>query len=322
MLLAVFFAMLSWDGIVAVSWGLSVFVYVALVVIFEWLYFNWRPVQTWSLKKRHAINLMVLALVASLCAFAIKTQYDRQNDHDPMHMQATKADVAEVQQRLSELINSHIDSDNVSYKPLPGYSALINLRIRQLPQDNAKGYIFDIGDQKKGRFSVYTTKNTLTFAIIDLAGKRFTVTAPIGFNGFPYGVICSADFAFGADDTHSMMDIIVDGRIIASLSRSYRIDLGPVFVRHHGRPRGNIVLGADLQKKHGGIFDSFDLALFSRTLSLPTLRKLALLALQPEHIAHRYFLRFNGHQWASNDLFAHPNDSNLHLSSSAIHASD
>jgi hypothetical protein len=109
------------------------------------------------------------------------------------------------------------------------------------------------------------------------------------------------------------MNILANARVVGSLSKPFHIDSGLLLAREG---KGSIILGSDLQKRNGGIFDAFGLAIFGRTFTLAESEKLALLALQPDNVADRYFARFNGDQWEIKDLAA--KDRSLHLSDESI----
>jgi hypothetical protein len=315
-LLGVLFWMLQSNGVVTVRWEWSSIIYLILIAVFEWSFFNWESARGWDSKKKHSINIVAITILGLLSLAGVRTEYAREHDHDPRHVPVSQYDADQFSKTLNLIQNEIVSgkSGASTMKSIPGVAVLLIARINSIPS-NGRAYIIDIGGRGKSRLSVYLINNLVVFSVTDDEGEVYSVRSPIGPGGIPYQLISHFQFEFGSDDSHSTMTILANAKIVGSLSEPFHIDIAGLRLRD--RRTGNIVLGADLQKHNGGVFDAFSLAIFSRTFTSTESDQLAILALQPSEIANRYFLRFNGRQWGVSDLSS--KDRNMHLSDESMH---
>jgi hypothetical protein len=270
----------------------------------------------WPAGARIATTYLLFALVIALAGEAVRWAKKRHEKPRPDNGVASESTTSQPEVR-------HFES-------IPGLSVIIVTRLDR-PPDGRRSYLFDYGSKEAARFSAYTMGPELVFSVTDVHGESFQVIVPLSevpqslealmhgqpyeHGGVPLRLILCLDFEFGSTDQKTEMRILVNGKEVASLVKPFHVEAGPIFAR---RPKriGSQVLGADLDKKNGGIFDCFGMGMWSRTLTSDESERMAQFYLQPENIDNRSFVKFSGTQWGANDV--NDTDTNLHLSTNQL----
>lgn len=124
-------------------------------------------------------------------------------------------------------------------------------------------YIFDAGDSlSKNRWSIYLDERDIFhFEIIDWDGISHSVSVRLGRRSFEFSETCYLCCEFGNSDNFSIMQILVNNRIVAKRELAYPLNITT------GLNFRIKTIAADIEERNFGTFDMAELAIYSNTLT-------------------------------------------------------
>ena len=258
-----------------------------------------------SWKKQIAVHCLVLLCVLGLLRLIVR-QIDYKLAADkPTVVPATKDDIADVK-KLFLKFGSISTSGTNAEESLAGFSIQMLIRINKA-SDDRRSYLFDVGNKGRDRFSIYISQDKhLTVALSDSNGELYPLRIAIGEGGVPLGSIFFLTAEFGIGSVHSTVRVRVNSAEVSSLNVPWPIAIGTgaaLWNRSEGA-----ILGSDLDHNNGGVFDAFEMLIYSRTLTQKEAEQ-NLLASQ-QRLTIPTFIRFSGKQWAHKNT----EDNNMTLS--------
>jgi len=148
---------------------------------------------------------------------------------------------------------------------LPGFSvqALINIH-----PTSTHSYIYDRGIAGGSHAALYVAQDNLfTFLLKDSNGESYELRAPLSVDGVPLNEVIFLSCDIGHTATSTRMDVVVNGKIVASREIPSVIDLGPIL-------NSGAILGGSLEQKDFGKFILYELLLYSRTLTVSEMKEI------------------------------------------------
>jgi hypothetical protein len=158
--------------------------------------------------------------------------------------------------------------------------------------ENHRKYIFDLGQIKESRLSLYISPDGIfTYSLLDARGEQHHIKAPIGNGGVPFGKFFYLLCEIGIDGQSTVMRMMIDGKEFKSDRIPFKVDMGAISVR------GGAV-GADLNGENCASFDMVRLMVLSTTMTTP--QAIELKKTMDEYVyanPHSAFIEYNGKQW-------------------------
>jgi hypothetical protein len=221
---------------------------------------------------RYWVALMVAFIIfASLAVYVVRKETSlapptNTDDSKPATVQwdtnALNDEIAGVIAKSIANLNKTESATNFSDLRFDGYSANMIIRLVK-PVDGRDNYLFDFGQNwEKNRISLYIdTEQNLCFRVIDEDSQPMVIKAKSALETFNFGNLCFLTCEYGTTNNFSFVRLFVNGTQVAEKHQDspiiFSIPLSEML----------FVLGSDLSKENGGVFDLRDYFAYSKTLN-------------------------------------------------------
>jgi hypothetical protein len=176
-------------------------------------------------------------------------------------LEVTAKDVRELKVLVEKMLGTglpYATAANSTDANYPGFSVHCLLRLNR-PVKGRDNFLFDAGQGlDHARFLCYVdSQENLCLKGIDNDTSSLTIKVPPGLATFRFGLWSYLVCEFGSTNGFSFLHLVIDGREVASKQQPHELIIGP--------DRCDFVLGADLDRKNGGVFDMISTTIYSRT---------------------------------------------------------